>query len=191
MKIIEWLLSDYQKRCFMVFLAAGILLMHEAFYDFLFGHYLTLCTNTADVLEYVKMDALQNCLFGRAVFSYMRYSGTSNAVMNILVNTVRLENIVAVVLTGCYLSNRNRPEFYRPISRTVIITLAVMILKAAFFGLMVVYAFSSGDTAQGLQRLIIGARVFEIGSIIVMVYLLIALLLYFYRTYIESDALQG
>ena len=186
MKIIDSLLKDYNRRCFMVFLITAVLLMHEAFYDFLFGHYLTLCSNTADVLAYLKLDALQQCFFGRAVFSYMQYSGTSGGLINIVLHTVRVKNIITVVLALSFLLNRNKPEFYRPLSVTLLVTTAVMIIKAAVFATMVILAFSSGDTAVGLQRLIIGARIFEIGSIIVMVILLMSGLLYFYRTYIET-----
>ena len=186
MKIIDRLLKDYDRRCYMVFLAVMILLIIEMFYDSIFGYYLTQCHNTAEVLEFLKIDALQKCFFGRAVFSYMRYIDSFSGIIAVIGKSVDLKDIVTIILSIAILFPGEKPEFYGTYRKNLIIFWIMIIAKAAFFAGMIFYAFTSGDTAQGLNRLLVGAYVFEYASIVLIVAMLTVSLLYFYRVYLES-----
>ena len=161
------------------------LFVYELFYNAVFAHYLNQCTNVADALQFVKIEALQKPLMGRLIFNYMQYVDSLNGVWKIILHTVTFKNILEIVLFAMYVMADPIPEEYKACVRSILIGWSTALALVIIFVVCFFWAFSSGDTATGLNRLLIGANILEYGSIAVLLGMLVSTFITFYRVYLE------
>ena len=186
MKIIDWLLETPKKRRFMVLVIVMILCLIQLYHETSFGAAILKCTKTADVIDLTRTDVYYRSFLGRLFFNAVQYSVTDGFIWSLLTHTVSFWNIMLVILIAAYLSDEGRDDLYEKGRRILFMMIVIFLLKSGMFAFAAYRAFSSTDTAIGLERLHTAGAILTYGSIITMIFILIELFVSLYGMITDS-----
>ncbi len=190
MKTIDWLLDSREKRACMVFLVILGLIVYQLYLETVFGAAILRCENSTDVIDLTSVPVLRSSFIGRSFFNCVQYAATDSFLWSAAVNTVRIENIILVILLIVYLTGQEMDEQFEAHRLCLFILIILFIIKAGLFGAGGYWAFSSTNTAQGLQRLHTAALILTAVSAGSLIYVLIRGFLSFYHCFLDSHIIR-
>lgn len=186
MKIVEYLLDTKAKRSYFIFLLFLLLCLRELFFETVFGFQILNSNNTKDVLNLVQNSFLRGSLVSQVVFNYLQYSQTNGFVKAFIIHTIKIKDLLMLLLMAIYLKGGQDDFGYEKNRITTLVLVISYIVKFSLFMFSTIHAFGSGDTAIGLARLKVGARLLSFGSFVLIIYLVIRLFISFYQCYFDN-----